>query len=692
MGLRKKSLVFAFLLFVFGSVIGIYNVNVSSISLPKKNVPLLVLKSSSRLIKNFDSNSSLTRVPQDAESLYSLDSASGEISIYKNGSKIGRKNISSVSDVEAFAVSSQGNTYLAKRNATIEIFDSAGSFRNSFPITRTQSIAVLSNGNVVVASPLMGKLLHVYSRKGKLLKSIGDLRKFDFSNVLENDFLNRGKVVVGSNDEIYFVSKYAPSPFVLKFSADGTLLSEFAVSGDAIDYQLEKANDFLQKKATFQVGGFTVITSASIHPKTGNLWIGMNGLSTTGNIYEYDKTGAKIREYAFIVKPELEKLFNVTHLKDISVSESSVSILTWGGTYEFMLSDVVASGSTAQVSLVKEQPSIYSNLKYFLPGKSQPSGATISFRNPLIDEGGCSPGQDYSCTSQCPNGSTPGSVDCGAEIYKRIKVDDVVTSSTCSKKTIDDTSGSSSPGGCAITAQVCNKGNGVTGTLAFEVNCNAVPTPAPTPPPDPDPEPTPTPRGEIGGGCEGNIYSCFESPIVIDVSGNGFSMTNAANGVSFDITSDGIQEQLSWTSANSDDAWLALDRNANRMIDNGKELFGNYTAQPVPPANVERNDFLALAEFDKTTNGGNGDGSITAQDTVFQNLRLWQDSNHNGISEANELHTLPELGIAELELKYHESKRTDEFGNQFRYRAKVWDVRGARAGRWAWDVFLTSTK
>jgi hypothetical protein len=139
---------------------------------------------------------------------------------------------------------------------------------------------------------------------------------------------------------------------------------------------------------------------------------------------------------------------------------------------------------------------------------------------------------------------------------------------------------------------------------------------------------------------------------------------------------------------NTDDAWLCLDRNGNGIIDNGTELFGSYTPQPDPPQGSEPNGFLALAVFDALENGGNGNGTIDREDSIYERLLLWRDLNHNGLSEPDELIGLNSSGIVEISFDYKLSRKVDTYGNQFRYRAKLKIKELTNIDKWAWDVFL----
>lgn len=181
-------------------------------------------------------------------------------------------------------------------------------------------------------------------------------------------------------------------------------------------------------------------------------------------------------------------------------------------------------------------------------------------------------------------------------------------------------------------------------------------------------------------GCE---YADCVTPIIVDVRRNGFRLTGLGDTVMFDIDADGIEEELSWTDGASDDAFLALDRNGNGTVDDGSELFGAISAQPPGP---EPNGFRALAVFDGSSFGGDGDGWISPDDSIYSSLLLWTDRNHDGVSQAVELSSLSALGIEAIKLTPVVMGRRDRYGNRLRWGSLV--EFGTGSGLAAVDVIL----
>lgn len=80
---------------------------------------------------------------------------------------------------------------------------------------------------------------------------------------------------------------------------------------------------------------------------------------------------------------------------------------------------------------------------------------------------------------------------------------------------------------------------------------------------------------------------------------------------------------------------------------------------------------------------------------MFATLQLWVVANHDGISQPNELHSLPELGVYSISLHYESDRNEDVDGNWFHCKAALNPnpLDGtSRDGRWTYDVFLLPAK
>jgi GH24 family phage-related lysozyme (muramidase) len=133
-----------------------------------------------------------------------------------------------------------------------------------------------------------------------------------------------------------------------------------------------------------------------------------------------------------------------------------------------------------------------------------------------------------------------------------------------------------------------------------------------------------------------NIPTQYD-PLTLDLNGNGIeTIPTSTPPLFFDLNATGIKISSGWIAPT--DGLLVLDRNGNGTIDSGAELFGNAT--PLNNGGKAADGFAALAQEDT-----NGDGLVNNLDANWDNLRVWQDLNQDGISQSDELTTLDQQGI-----------------------------------------------
>jgi VCBS repeat-containing protein len=161
-------------------------------------------------------------------------------------------------------------------------------------------------------------------------------------------------------------------------------------------------------------------------------------------------------------------------------------------------------------------------------------------------------------------------------------------------------------------------------------------------------------------------------PLVLDMNKDGLISTAslADSTAFFDLTGDGIKEKVGWVSAS--EGIVAFDKNGNGKIDGIGEVFGTATTS----------GFTEL----RTLADSNYDGVIDRRDELYNQLKVWQDTNQDGISQAGELKTLSEAGVTKIELNVF-ATNINLNGNLLSEAGRYGDSTGTRS--LAADVELT---
>ena len=145
-------------------------------------------------------------------------------------------------------------------------------------------------------------------------------------------------------------------------------------------------------------------------------------------------------------------------------------------------------------------------------------------------------------------------------------------------------------------------------------------------------------------------------PLVFDLDGDGITTVSIDDSNAFfDLDNNGFAEKTSWVGAK--EGLLVYDKNGDGIINGGNELFGDRTLMK-DSKTLASSGFTALAEYDN-----NKDGKIDSNDAIYTLLRIWQDSDGDGIASAGELKQLVDLGIVSIGLSYNNTGVTDGANN-----------------------------
>ena len=170
----------------------------------------------------------------------------------------------------------------------------------------------------------------------------------------------------------------------------------------------------------------------------------------------------------------------------------------------------------------------------------------------------------------------------------------------------------------------------------------------------------------------GAVHTCENGdPLLIQLNTKNpqpIELTAPENGVMFDLLGRRMNHKkvlTSWFAASSHQNYFLVLPDANGQVKGIDELFGDATFGP--DQRYSKEGFQALAKHDD-----NKDFIISSDDVVYLKLKLWKDTNLDGIAQSGEISTLTEKGVVAIDLKYDKRYiEKDKHGNMTKFKSVV---------------------
>ena len=135
------------------------------------------------------------------------------------------------------------------------------------------------------------------------------------------------------------------------------------------------------------------------------------------------------------------------------------------------------------------------------------------------------------------------------------------------------------------------------------------------------------------------------APIAIDLDGDGIEYLGLDDGVTFGGDSDEAI-RTAWVAGS--DAILVFDANNSGTVDESREyIFTEWAINATT-------DMAALREVFDT----NQDGVLDASDDNWDQFKVWQDADSDGVTDEGELKSLDEVGIESIALTYNDDSES----------------------------------